>query len=189
MSPSRAHLHLARTCIAHVVSCRPQAFHGLFSGDATGSQCDFLLPYAAMYWPKHARMSLGLAEALIDEYASFFMAESASRDAWLQQCSTKKISHMFNSTIDIFGNQNFYGPTTNSSLLSLACYLGITPWVSRILYSEGAWDQKDSAGFVPLRFAAAQGHVGIMRLLLSHGAKVSAETSDEPQPLHFRIST
>lgn len=53
--------------------------------------------------------------------------------------------------------------------------------VARQLIERGA--QVNRAGWAPLHYAASAGHVGIVDLLLAHGAKVDAQTAGGVTPL------
>lgn len=75
--------------------------------------------------------------------------------------------------------------------LHLSSYLGLVN-IARLLLTDAAFDQSaeqgDEAGRTPLAWAARNGHINVMTLLLQHGAYIDAQDQTGSTALAFAIA-
>lgn len=128
-----------------------------------------LLWYAISSWPQHARLSSKTASYLT-EHTSFFDDGSALQQEWWKMYVTQERYSLF-----------------DMSALHIACYLGIRPWVERLV-GNGKVNTRNSDGWTPLYAAAFKGHGEVVRLLIDRGAEVTVANKDGWTPLHEAAS-
>ena len=85
----------------------------------------------------------------------------------------------FGALVFEFHGPNWWG--TGQALLTMldlfhAAKKGLTEAARELLASSADPDVRDASGSVPLHVAAAAGHEEVVRLLLSHGARIDAVT-------------
>jgi hypothetical protein len=134
------------------------------SETAEGTQS--YLEYPVLNWIEHGRVaSLDIADAfnLKDE---FFQQDSELRLIWFQ--TYWETCH------------NYEPEPYRFTLLHLAAYSGLLWLAAKLIGSshEADLSMSDSSGWIPLHWAARNGHDAVVRLLLKHKADVDAKDNN-----------
>ena len=141
-----------------------------------------LLPYAALYWPEHAR-SLNRTERIFDLSLPFYQKDSQVRESWLWMYWQEM---KMGWPIDLNLEQRTLFP-----LLHIACVLGLLPLVENLLSPSGLFNQvklffnvrqRNHWGSTALHLAVWQGNTAVVQLLLDKGADLTAKKSGESFP-------
>ncbi|KAI9710417.1 MAG: hypothetical protein M1812_007453 [Candelaria pacifica] len=121
------------------------------------------LPYAAPYWPEHAREASNL---FFDLSTPFFKPESAIRKNWW---------HTYWAAMTTKGK--FLAPR-NFTLVHMAAYLDLQVLVEQLMRSGALHtrlNKKDSHYKAPLDYTVEKGHVSLFLFLLQCGATQTTE--------------
>ena len=137
-----------------------------------------LLPYAAFYWPEHAK-SLNRTERIFDLSLPFYQKDSQVRESWLWMYWKEMGTFWPLDLGDMEQRVSF-------PLLHIACLLGLLPLVENLLSSSGLFNQvklffnlrqRNGSGSTALHLAAGQGNTAVVQLLLDKGANITAKKS------------
>lgn len=144
-----------------------------------------LLPYAAMIWPQHARKAGQGAIKLLELPAPPITHSQISR-VWLET----------------YWVRQFEPAPTCFSLLHLAAFLGLSNLMERLLIRNKlgqpvgmdiSVNARDGYARTPLWYAATNGHLEMVQMLLQHGADTESmdyiEPGDRDTPLLKAVKT
>lgn len=136
-----------------------------------------LLPYATMYWPEHAKLA--------DRPSSSYQLLLRN----LRWPSTRIISHWFR-LYQQRSNDNAISTDGGWTVEHAAAAFGLYNLALAMHKGDRSfnvnWDVRDAAGRTPLSWAAAKGHLSIVRLLLLKGASISTRDNRHGlSPLHW----
>ncbi|KAL1988196.1 hypothetical protein VTN96DRAFT_726 [Rasamsonia emersonii] len=190
--PEKAHFQLAQTCLAYLqksdlhtravrfqdppalpvvpLSEEPPRVSDVLRGDngVVDEKSSHryleefpLLRYAALHWPEHARLSSGCADMLFDPGHPFFQKDSALRRHWWRTYHASSSQKIFEKECD------------QVSLLHIASFFGIVPWVRKLLENgnQTLESEKGKAGYTELQMAVYGEHAPVVKLLLEDGRK------------------
>lgn len=161
-----AHSELARVCLDYIEKSNLSLKY-LNINDASVLQNSPLLNYATLHWAEHARQSGTHLNKDYDLKRPFLEKKSVVRTNWWIA---------YRKTTTLWGNSD------SIPLLHMACHLGIEPLARKVL-ERWIWkfkickivDKKDREGHTALKWATAEGHRAIVKLLLEKGADVKNE--------------
>lgn len=178
-----AHLQIAQTCLEYIqgnseiqntLKDRKYLLEPGFirsSSELETTECySFLFPllrYAAIWWPEHARLSKK-ENALLSLSPSFFSSKSSIRQDWIYS----------------YWRTNMPGwrfPGTSFNLIHISAFFGLEMIVKSIISSKNFKNQtlhdtvnsKSVYEMSPLHWAVRNGHYGVAKLLIDHGADVN----------------
>ncbi|KAI9761527.1 MAG: hypothetical protein M1840_001790 [Geoglossum simile] len=138
-----------------------------------------LLEYATLYWPEHSRYASDAIEDVFDFSGPFCQDESEIRENWWRTCWDSGSAHLNDAP-------------TSFTLMHLAAYFGITPLARKI--TRNSWryklpirnpgNKRDSRDRTPLWWAAANGYMEVVELLLAiKGVEPDSKDSSGQTPL------
>ncbi len=143
-----------------------------------------LLKYAVLHWPDHARRCSGSNNDIFSLSHPFYNKKSALRRCWWDTYVSPKSSWCRNRA-----------PSNTSSVLHMAAFLGIVPLVQNLLRKR--WrlprlpnskaNKRDSCGRTSLHYAAIEGHLTVVHVLLEHGADPNRKEELGLSSLHFAV--
>ena len=199
LQPCDTHLEMATFCLAYIE--KHYGTQGKFDQDVVeennteeSSTHDSMSPtplrsisrYAALYWPEHARCSGDSFEQLVAAAPMFFAKRSCLRDTWWTNVFAPSLTWT-RKIYDIFG---FNDPPA----LHMACFLGIAPWVNKLLRPKMRFlprhPQNRPHGryyMTPLMYATIGGHAGIVDHLLRNHAKIDSKNLRRETALHHAV--
>jgi ankyrin repeat protein len=128
-----------------------------------------LYKYAACNWGHHARA----AGSTVQNIDSFVRSE-VQLDAAFQALTMTDLEHEYPEYSQMF-------PKAMTSL-HLVAYFGLQAPSSQLAKKE-VLDLPNSRGLTPMSIAASRGHIDTVRLLLEHGADLSATDDNGSTPL------
>ncbi|KAL8797765.1 MAG: hypothetical protein Q9195_000117 [Heterodermia aff. obscurata] len=177
--PQTLHYEIAQACYNTIRDSNLSRVEVKVS-DLSDQEEPKLLKYAITHWMEHIKAS-DWAEKNFDPNADFFRIDSKLRKNWWT-------AYLDESQKDEPKNFNL------SSLLHLAAYFGIVPWVKQA-FDGKSWIAKqgtiltmemDHYYRTPLHIAVEQGHGPIVSLLLEQGIETEwKEASMFATPLHL----
>ena len=157
-------------CALNFQDLSPGSFRRLKS-DKGDAAC---LEYPMLFWTDHARDASDDIADQFDSNAEFFNSASKERQIWFEAYWAK--THTERET----------SPGVFTSV-HLAAYVGL-PWLLRKLFDSGRpLDIRacDSQGNTPLIWAAKNGHVFTVKLLLDQGSDVAAQNNEGVTALYW----
>ncbi|KAJ5826584.1 ankyrin [Penicillium robsamsonii] len=128
-----------------------------------------LYDYAARNWGHHARAA-GIETASITQS----LLKSNAKVCALSQALTVSKPKWY---------PGYSQGIRQMTALHLAAYFGIKEAATQVLESQGCWDIRDSDGRTPLSWAAENGHLAIVELLLENGAYLRSRDNFGRTPL------
>ncbi|KAL5344358.1 hypothetical protein ACLOAV_010616 [Pseudogymnoascus australis] len=154
-----AHLVLARACISCIEHSSLKHKPLAELNDETCAGESPLFRYAVRHWPDHAKGSSVRARELLSH--SLFEPQSKLRERWWNVAYPGlTLPHLY-----------------PSSLLHLASWLGISPWIKPLVIRKW-WmvskpvDKQDENGYTALHWAARNGHDDAVRELIELDATI-----------------
>lgn len=133
VDPSRVHLEMAATCITSIENEYAKRKTGARSAPTprfgVSTSQDTLHDYARYHWPEHARWSGEALTRLVEDSPSFFSTKSRSRSWWWRKTATWRVVRLVDNDLTILLTMD------DVPALHIACYLGLTPWVAKLLLS------------------------------------------------------
>lgn len=156
----RAHLRLSRSCIRYIAMEEVGSWAKSRlsrTGDGVPHELDFL-PYAVIYWLRHAEIAEAKGTPQSGILTSF---------EWPSNHILRRWKYIHDNGAMPF---NWKG-----SLLHVASTYGISSVVEAILESAVGIDSNDNSGRTPLSWAAEKGHGAIVKLLLDKGANIDSK--------------
>ena len=171
-----AHYELARFCFGRVQNSHLQHPPPRVGYDAP-SHGDSVLQYAILNWAYDAKESAGNADKLFHSESPFFKEKSILRQNWAGAYAHET------------GEKGF----KLASLLHLAAYFGIVPWIDRLLpkgdkVCAKRLSEKDQEDRFPLHVATLRGHSQAVELMLERGAEVDTKMTRKQTPLMLAAS-
>lgn len=136
------------------------------------------LEYPLLFWMDHAKDAPDDIGDKFDVDSEFFTPESATRRTWFKTYWSRTHASHENC------------PETFTAM-HLAAYAGLSWLLLKLLDSEQSSDLEacDSQGNVPLIWAARNGHISGVDLLLKRGANVAAENADGVTALYWAANS
>jgi len=116
-------------------------------------QRETLVRYPVLFWMKHGKLASPDFVNCIDDDNELFGCDTRLRDAWFD--TYWRLAHKLQPV------------PQRTSPMHLAAYSGIEPLVARIAHWFTDINSQDTSGRTPLFWAAAEGHDGVVRHLLS----------------------
>jgi len=133
--------------------------------------------YAAQHWVNHANFG-NVASQIQDAMELLFNPKNPHFRAWiwLRRSANKQSME----------NIDERPPPPKLTPLFFAAYYGFGDLARRLIvtHKENV-DFKSINKWTPLHAASDKGHVGAVRVLLDHGARINARIHDGPTPLHL----
>ena len=133
-------------------------------------QLNKLYDYAARNWGYHARQASTLCQGVIEFLQKRAQVEASSQVLIAMKRWSEEVEYSQRSPTQITG-------------VHLAAYFGVDNAVQFLIGSNNP-DSNDSYGRTPLSWAAQNGHVEVVRLLLDRGADITAAGSGGETPLY-----
>jgi ankyrin repeat protein len=140
-----------------------------------------LAQYAVQHWIEHARFE-GVSQNVAEGMKQLFDQRKPHLAVWLS---------MYDSTASSWTRHKWATGSLplHGTPLHYAAFCGLD-YVVEVLANESPEDmdsQNFDEGTTPLHLASEEGHVAVARLLVNHGASLSAQTNDGWTPLHVAI--
>jgi hypothetical protein len=196
--PSMIHLEMATTCLAYMeqdyrkptpqddlVTHVAHPGRSVLSCTTSDNESERFSDYATLHWLEHARQSGDSFRHLVSASPLFFAEWSGMRDRWWSKFLGYRILQ-----------SRYYVLFTNhdTSALHMACYLGITSWVTELLGSKLGFHvgkrrnrPHDKLGLSPLMYAVRGGHTSIVEQLLRNHVKIGAQDINGQTALHHAV--
>ena len=95
--------------------------------------------------------------------------------SWLQQLVTSTCHILLEHGAEIEAQSD----RTKDTALSLACSSGRQEVVELLLMSDANFEHRNVSDYTPLSLAASGGYVGIIKVLLNHGAEINSRTGSK----------
>jgi len=142
------HKILTKRCFDYICSGVINDAHRAFE-----EQRETLVRYPVLFWMKHGKLASPDFVNCIDDDNELFGCDTRLRDAWFD--TYWRLAHKLQPV------------PQRTSPMHLAAYSGIEPLVARIAHWFTDINSQDTSGRTPLFWAAAEGHDGVVRHLLS----------------------
>ena len=146
------------------------------NSDTGNNQSDqiLFLEYPILFWTDHARDASNDISEHFDVHDEFFQARSTGLQRWLGAYWAK--THAESEKVP-----------GNFTATHLAAYAGLSWLLSKLVESGHVSDihSRDSLGNQPLVWAAMNGHLQAVQLLLTHGAQVAAKNNEGVTALYW----
>jgi ankyrin repeat protein len=181
---TEAHLVVAKTCFEYIQkpfsnsSIKLRRNRRSNEESSSVSQEYPLLEYATFYWPEHSRYASDVIEDMFDLSSPFCQKKSKICKNWWR---------CYWSSNNIFEPPSF-------TLMHLAAYFGITTLARKLIMKnklryklpfQNPGNIRDSNGQTPLSWAARNGHVAVVELLLEMAVDMYSKDSYGQTPLSW----
>ena len=175
---STAQAYIGKACLTYLFYLdRVLAGKQRFSREAVQKEY-VLYEYSAVYWDDHAMMTDAITGALVQE---LFCSETAFI-IWTHEYNTASLFTKAGTDDDediAYLDQRYYRPRTasnhNCKAIYVASYCGFTGLVEKLVGQVEDVNLVLGTYGTALGAAALEGHTGVLRVLLEHGAKADVE--------------
>ncbi|KAN0141733.1 Ankyrin repeat-containing domain protein [Lactarius tabidus] len=160
-----SHVILAQACFGVLLFLDDHTSEGSFKGIP-------LYRYAATNWVEHAQV--GNVELQIkDALDCFFDMDEAHLAAWLRVCGRRGVEY-----------SRYEDPPVP---LYFAASYGFSSLVERLIAKRPQAINFCGRRGTPLHSSVRGGHIGVVKLLLAHGADINSRSADNSTPLHIAL--
>lgn len=197
--PAEAHMLIALTCL-ECIKRSPLRERALSPDNSATWQESPLLRYAVIHWQEHAKLSVDQGVALFSSPSFLFEKNAQIRDNWWQtfEACVGGQGKEWGRPITLRRDEEKLGDILRGIELKIqrqlnektipplhmACRLGLVEWARTILKATKhqrnlpkVISALDENGLNPLTWAAMEGHVDVVGLLLDYQADINATTS------------
>jgi ankyrin repeat protein len=199
IKPAEAHMLIALTCL-ECIKRSPLRQRALSPDSSVTWKESPLLRYAVVHWQEHAKLSVDQGVALFNSPSFLFEKNAQIRDNWWQtfEACVGGRGREWGRAITLRRDEEKLGDILRGIELKIqrqlnektmpplhmACRLGLVEWARAILQTTKhqrnlpkVISALDENGLNPLTWAAMEGHVDVVGLLLDYQADINATTS------------